>query len=924
MAYQPRTYRKFLAGTVSAAVVAAAGVAVPADVQQADAAESFPDVDNDYWASDSIQKLAEDGVISGYPNGDYRPGEQINRGQVAAMLSSAFNLDVDENAEAPFDDLTDESYFTPVAAAVKEEGLIQGRQNNTEFAAGMDLSREQMATILVRAFNLDEREDVEADVADLDEVHESHRGSVRILSQYDITDTADNMFRPDETVTRAQFAVFLDRAMQIGEEDEETTVSNVQAVNTTTVEVSFDGSVEGNIDADRFSIDPSLDIVDAETIAPEDSEASQNAEGTVVRLTTEEQTEDEEYSLSYDGEDTGMTFTGGNTQAGDVTVDDISVQSTSSFDIELDEALNEDWDSSDVEDMLNISVVNDDDEETDVTPTNVEISDDRETIMVEHADNDLEGMAGTLMVNNFETDFDYSEIDVESVEATTSMIRQSEDQQLEFTVNGIRHLSVEELEDAGYEVEFLYNSNNAPFDTDQAQQEGVIDGTSGDLSDTFRYAVSITDEDGNEVESEEMEVNVSSESDVTEVTEVALFDGNDNRHESDYVTPEHEGLMFEPVTGTNDFGDEVDTDEASFPAVESVTSSDASIAYYNEDGLQVNGEGDVTFSVHFEGMDNPVEYNVEVVANQEISSMEADDTTKRYTTNSSADTFTVLDQYDQPYGDGETVSYAITDSEGSEVDSGSADVNSEGKLDVTYPDDLEGEYDIEFTYDNETIGTTSLEFMQLDSSEVDEFSLSSEPETVDLQDALENGSINQGSEELDFTVSTGAMYDGINLSDSEIESALSNLNDSGSLQVRSSDEEVATVSDNDTMNVTAEEALDFNVTGESEGTAEIYLEHVEGDFTTTLAQVEVEVENSISQIDNLELADDVDALDVSEDSEGTWQIDDISQLNSSDADLSSDMIASVVYSPNDEEAVVELKEAYGGQNFVVSAVNTTS
>ncbi|MGY4688574.1 S-layer homology domain-containing protein [Salibacterium sp. K-3] len=920
MAYQPRTYRKFLAGSVSAAMVAAAGAVTPADVQQADAAESFPDVDNDYWASDSIQKLAEDGVISGYPDGEYRPGEKINRGQVAAMLSAAFNLDVNEDAEAPFEDLTDDSYFTPVAAAVKEAGLIRGRQDNTMFAAGMDLSREQMATIMVRAFDLEPREDVEADVEDINEVHESHRDNVRILAQYDITDTANNMFRPDETVTRAQFAVFLDRAMQV-DQDAEAEVANVQAVNNTTVEVSFNGSVEGDIEADHFSIDPNLDVVDAETIAPEDSEASQDADGTVVRLTTEEQTDDEEYSLSYDGQDTGMVFTGGGTQ-GDIAVDDISVQSTSSFEIMLDEQLNEDWDSSDVEEKLDISVMTEDDEEINVDPTNVEIGEDRESIVVDHGDNDLEGMAGTLMVNGFEADFDYSEINVESVEATTDQIREAEDQELSFTVNGIRNLSVEELEDAGYEVEFLYNSNEAPFDTDAAQQEGIIDGTNSDIPDTFRYAVSITDEDGNEVESEEMEVNVSAESDVSEVTEVGLFNDGE-RHDNDFVTPDHEGYTFEPVAGVNDFGEEVDADEASFPGIESVTSSDASIAYYNDDGLQVTGEGEVTLSVHFEGMDNPVEYDVEVVANQEITSMEADESTKRYTTNATADTFTVLDQYDQPYGEGETVNYTISDENGSQVTSGQADVDSEGKINVSYPEDLEGEYQIEFTHSSEAIGTTTLEFVQLDSEDVDEFSLSADPESVDLQDALENGTINQDSEELDFTVSTSAMYEDINLSDSEIESALSNLNDSGDLQVRTSDEEVATVADGETMDVTAQEALEFNVSGESEGTAEIYLEHVEGDFTTTLAQVEVEVENSISQIDNLELADDVDALDVSEDTEGNWQIDDINQLVSSDAELSTEMIASVTYSPNDEQAVVELKEAYGGASFVVEA-NTTS
>ncbi|MFZ4451641.1 S-layer homology domain-containing protein [Salibacterium aidingense] len=922
MAYQPKTYRRFLAGSVSAAMVAAAGAVTPADVQQADAAESFPDVDNDYWALSSIQNLADQGIISGYSNGEYRPGEEINRGQVAAMLVAAFDLDTDEDVEPPFEDLTSESYFTPYAAAVKEEGLIKGRENNTQFAAGMDLSREQMATILVRAFDLEPIDGEDPNVADLDDVHESHRDNVRTLAQYNITDTADNMFRPDETVTRAQFAVFLERAMEV-DQGEESDIVRAEAVNNTTVEVSFRGSVEEEVNAEDFSIDPDLDVEDAETISPEDSEVSQDAEGTVVRLTTEEQTDDEEYSLSYQGEDTGLTFTGGGEQSSELTVEDLSVRSTSSFEITLEEELDEDWDSSDVEDMLNVSVVDEDEEETEVSPTNVEIGEDRETVVVEHEDNDLEGMAGTLSVNGFETEFDYTEIEVDSVEATTDQIREAEDQQLGFTVNGIRNLSVEDLEDAGYEVEFLYNSNEAPFDTDEAQEEGIIDGTHSDIPESFRYAVQITDEDGNEVESDEMEVSVSGEAEVSEVTEVGLFDENGDRYENDFVTPDHEGYDIMPVAGTNSFGEEVDADEASFPEIETVTSSDASIAYYNEDGLQVTGEGDVTLNVQFEGMDDPVEYDLEVVANQEISGIEADGTTKRYTTSASADTFTVLDQYDQPFGEGESIGYTITDEEDNEIDSGSVEVDSEGKVELSYPEDLEGEYQVDFTYDNEEIGSTTLEFVQLDSEDVDEFSLSADPESVDLQDALEDGSINQDSDELDFEISASAMYDDINLSDSEVEEALENFDESGQLQVRTSDEEVASIAGDETDNVNASEAMSFEATGESEGTATIYLEHVEGDFTTTLAQVEVEVENSISQIDSLELADDVDELDVSQDEEGNWQIDNIDQLTSSDAELSMDMIAEVTYSPNDEQAVVELKEAYGGASFVVDAVDTT-
>ncbi|WP_026701899.1 S-layer homology domain-containing protein [Salibacterium aidingense] len=227
MAYQPKSYRKFLATSVSAAMLASAAAVVPADVQQADAAESFSDVSNDYWASESIQRLADQGIINGYPDGTYGPGEEINRGQVAELLVNAFDLDVDQDAESSFEDLNDESYYTPFAEAVNEAGYITGRENDTMFAAGMDLSREQMATILVRAFELEAKEDSDATVGDLDQAHESHQENIEILAQYDITSTEDGNFRPKETVTRAQFATFLDRALEVQEPLE---IANISAL----------------------------------------------------------------------------------------------------------------------------------------------------------------------------------------------------------------------------------------------------------------------------------------------------------------------------------------------------------------------------------------------------------------------------------------------------------------------------------------------------------------------------------------------------------------------------------------------------------------------------------------------------------------------------------------------------------------------
>lgn len=909
LSYQPKSYRKFLAGSVSAAMVASTFAAVaPADVQQADAAESFSDVSSDYWASGSIQRLAEEGIINGYSDGTYGPGEEISRGQVAELLVNAFDLEVDQNAESSFEDLNDDSYSTPFAEAVAEAGYIKGRQDNTHFAAGMDLSRQQLATILVRAFELEPKEGAEANVADIDDVNESHKENVKILAQYDITNTSDGSFRPSETVNRAQFAVFLERAMEVSQGEESTDVANAEAVNRSTVEVSFNSNLEEDVSAEDFTFDPEIAVTEVETISPEESEASESAEGTVVRLTTEEQEAEESYSLSYKGEATGQTVTGVN--AG-VMVDDVSVLSTSSFEVNLDETLDEDLDESEVEELLDVSVTNNDDEETNVDITNLTISEDRESITVEHADNDLEGTAGTLHVNGFESDFDYEDIEVESVEGTTEQIRENEEQQLEFTVNGIRDLSVEQLEDAGYDVEFLYSSNEAPFDSDEAQDEGIINGEETDSS--FRYAVSITDEDGNEVTSEEVSVDVNADSDVTEVTEVGLFDGDD-RYENDYVTTANEGNTIEAVTGLNSFGEEVEADEE----IESVTSSDVAVAYYN-DGLQVNGEGEVTLSVKFKGIEDPVEMDLEVVEDQEISSVEENNTTQRYTTNAENDTFTVVDQYGEQWEEDEenpeSIDYTITDEEGEVVQEDSATIN-DGTVNIDYPDNLEGEYELNFTYNDEDIASTTLEFVELDVTEVDEFNLSAEPESVDLADAHDdsNGDFYENHEDLEISVTSDAMFDGADLSEDEVEEALTSLNESGQLQVRTSDEDIATVADGEETDVSAAEALNFEVNGESEGTATVYLEHVEGDFTTTLAQVEVEVENTISQIENLELAEGVEALEIQND--GGW---DVNQLSSSDADLQDYMIDNVDFSSNDGQAVITLKEIYGGETFVVDA-----
>ena len=50
------------------------------------AAETFKDVPKDHWAAESVQKLADAGIVKGYPDGTFRGDKPITRYELAAAL----------------------------------------------------------------------------------------------------------------------------------------------------------------------------------------------------------------------------------------------------------------------------------------------------------------------------------------------------------------------------------------------------------------------------------------------------------------------------------------------------------------------------------------------------------------------------------------------------------------------------------------------------------------------------------------------------------------------------------------------------------------------------------------------------------------------------------------------------------------------
>lgn len=204
-----KSVNKFLTGSVTAALVASA--VAPA----ASAAENnFQDILN-LSAEDqaAINGLAEAGVIKGYENGTvFKPFTNVNRGQVALMLTRVESLGLDSTAdtETNFTDINGDAELTGAIEALVNGEIASGYSDNT-FKPFNDISRQHMAKLLVKAFKLELNEDVEVNISDLNQATEEMKPYIQILASHGITVASE--FKPNEPVSRYAFSLFLQRAI---------------------------------------------------------------------------------------------------------------------------------------------------------------------------------------------------------------------------------------------------------------------------------------------------------------------------------------------------------------------------------------------------------------------------------------------------------------------------------------------------------------------------------------------------------------------------------------------------------------------------------------------------------------------------------------------------------------------------------------
>ncbi|UYO02603.1 glycoside hydrolase family 3 N-terminal domain-containing protein [Paenibacillus sp. PSB04] len=178
------------------------------------AEERFSDLQHSKWAEDGITYMAERGTVAGYGYGKFMPERQVTRAQaVTFMVRELYPQELQQEAGGGMtytDVPKNHPFYLEIAIAAKH-GLASGFPDST-FHPDAPMSRAETAAFLTRAYSLVKGQQP---VTITDTAKHWAAAPILIMSSNGlIGGYSDSTFRPDRSVTRAEFAVFMSRVIR--------------------------------------------------------------------------------------------------------------------------------------------------------------------------------------------------------------------------------------------------------------------------------------------------------------------------------------------------------------------------------------------------------------------------------------------------------------------------------------------------------------------------------------------------------------------------------------------------------------------------------------------------------------------------------------------------------------------------------------
>ncbi len=171
---------------------------------------------------EAIIFLEENNILVGYPDGTFRPNQEVNRAEFLKIILEGSNIPLDENdLTLPFPDTQDDKWYLPYIQKAYSENWIVGFNDGT-FKPSQTIKKTEALKILgeVQQWKMNENPTyTQFEDIDLDEWYAKY---VIYASEHNYLEEDEELFEPRELMTRANISEIIYRTMILGESGETT------------------------------------------------------------------------------------------------------------------------------------------------------------------------------------------------------------------------------------------------------------------------------------------------------------------------------------------------------------------------------------------------------------------------------------------------------------------------------------------------------------------------------------------------------------------------------------------------------------------------------------------------------------------------------------------------------------------------------
>jgi subtilisin len=172
----------------------------------------FSDVPATQWYSKYVYDLNARNAAGGYSDGRFYPDKPISRGEAISMIGRALKLNGTQR-NTMFPDVAKSYFASGYIATMAEQKLATGFPDGT-FKPTKTISRGEVIALLDRAYTLKDQEAEPKTFKDLTKNYYAYEAIQRFASSSIANGYADGTFKPNNSVNRAEMAVFLSRTIE--------------------------------------------------------------------------------------------------------------------------------------------------------------------------------------------------------------------------------------------------------------------------------------------------------------------------------------------------------------------------------------------------------------------------------------------------------------------------------------------------------------------------------------------------------------------------------------------------------------------------------------------------------------------------------------------------------------------------------------